>query len=80
MIEWLRGVVGRRQPHREADSAAEPDVGDSDAGPADERTRELTGLFRCLACDTVYVAVEMETCRSCQGDLREVPATLSGSR
>lgn len=79
MIEWLRGLVGLLRPHGERESAGESAPGESDA-PSDERTEAATGLFRCLNCDTVYVAVEMEACRACHSDLREVPSTLAGTR
>jgi len=79
MIEWLRKRAERLQSHRSTDSTAESAPMASDAART-EQSQAVTGLFRCPACDTVYVAIEMETCRDCHTELREVPSTLSGTR
>jgi len=43
----------------------------------ENREREETTLFRCPACDDVYVAVEKDTCSKCGGDVEEVRSTLA---
>lgn len=42
----------------------------------EEREREETALFRCPACDDVYVAVAEDTCSKC-GGVEAVPSTLT---
>jgi hypothetical protein len=38
-----------------------------------EKSRDSTSLFVCSACETTYIAVDMDMCRHCQTPVDEVP-------
>lgn len=45
------------------------------AGPHPASNEPLqTTLYTCTACETTYIASEMETCSRCQTHLEEIPS------
>jgi hypothetical protein len=54
-------------PDTEAESETEPQ-------PNDDRE---SSLFACQECNSVYVALEKQTCSSCGTAVEEIPATLN---
>ena len=42
----------------------------------DTATTVSSSLYRCPTCDTTYIAIEMESCQSCDASVDEVPSKL----
>jgi hypothetical protein len=56
-------------PDTEAESETETELSD-DREPS---------LFACRECDSVYIALEKQTCSSCRTAVERVPATVNNT-
>lgn len=68
VVDWMESV-GRRV--RGTDIREAPGTG------TDPRREPRSSLFQCPACETVYVAIDKESCLECEAAVTRVPSTLS---
>lgn len=74
MVERLYAYLGMDEPDEVHQTAA--DGGTARAGAA---VRSASSLFRCPDCETVYVARDKQTCRTCGTDVVDVDSTVPNS-
>ncbi|WP_123538264.1 hypothetical protein [Halosimplex salinum] len=77
----LAGSVGRRlrgtENRTDADGDGDGDGGRGRDGTAGPSSGTRSSLFRCPGCETVYVAVDKDTCSTCESAVEPVPSTQS---
>lgn len=67
VVSVVEGQLGRKN-----ESPTQTD--DEDLSPADE---SRSTLYQCPDCESVYVALDKQTCSTCDAAVEEVPSTLS---
>lgn len=70
----LSGVVAAVEGQFGRSNEAATQDGDEDPTPPE--APEST-LFQCPDCESVFVAIDKETCDTCDAAVEEVPSTLS---
>lgn len=71
MFDRLRSTLARLQPDGDE---TEPTPTPHETGPVADGTGDDSGphLFQCGSCETVYIAVNKETCSKCDSAVTRV--------